>query len=148
MYSESKVAFVVWLWHPRSAGASYAYTTFMAPLLQRYEPEVDRQLADASARAGALAAGYYARATAYAHARFMQFVASLPQQPQARGRCASLAPLCDYASSVVIARECVKCADAGARRQAGAAAAPAAGGYVPRNANEAAAMALLAAKQR
>ena len=73
----------------RAQGAAYVYATFLAPLLQRHEAEVDRRLAEASARVGDVAHSAYARATAYAHARFLQLVASLPQQPQARGSCAS-----------------------------------------------------------
>ena len=73
----------------RAQGAAYVYSTFLAPLLQRHEAEVDRRLAEASALVGDVAHSAYARATAYAHARFLQLVASLPQQPQARGTCAS-----------------------------------------------------------
>jgi hypothetical protein len=60
------------------------YATFLAPLLQRHEAEVDRRLEEASARVGDAASSYYSRATSYAHDRFLHFVHSLPQQPQAR----------------------------------------------------------------
>ena len=80
------------------------YDTFLAPLLQTHEARVDAQLDAVATRVSAAASSAYARASGYARARFLEFVASLPQQPPQ----------------------------------------PAGGtGFVPRNANEAAAMALL-----
>jgi receptor expression-enhancing protein 1/2/3/4 len=34
MYSEAKVALVVYLWHPRTQGAIFVYDTFLQPFLQ------------------------------------------------------------------------------------------------------------------
>ena len=64
-------------------GAAYAYGTIVAPLLQRHEAEVDRHLAEASARVGDVASSYYSRAATHLQARFAQLLQSLPQQPQA-----------------------------------------------------------------
>ena len=165
LYNETKVVFVTWLWHPRTQarhplsapaashaaflsfpsspllrvltrergaqGAAYAYGTIVAPLLQRHEAEVDRHLAEASARVGDVASSYYTRAATHLQSRFAQLLQSLPQQPQARPSarsCAALALLCALESA------------AAAASQAGQ-AGPSVGGFVPRNANEAAAMA-------
>ncbi len=112
MYNETKVFFVVWLWHPRTQGAPYVYAALLAPLLQRHEVEIDRHLAEAHALVGDSASKYAAKATSYAQARFLQFVQSLPQQQQPEG--------------------------GGGTHSA----------YVPRNANEAAAMAFMTAKRQ
>ena len=105
MYNETKVAFVVWLWHPRTQGAAYAYAALLAPLLRRHEVEIDNRLAGASATVGDSASRYAASASDYVKHRFVSIVQSLPQAPAQAG--------------------------------------PSTGGYVPRTANEAAAMAFV-----
>ena len=82
MYNETKVFVVVWLWHPRTQGAPYMYAALLSPLLQRHEVEIDRHLGEATSVVGSSASRLSARATAFAQARFLQFVHSLPQQPQ------------------------------------------------------------------
>lgn len=82
MYNEAKVLFVLWLWHSRTRvcgcrvvrrhfvrshnrplptvtelstfpqGAEYVYNTVIAPLLQRYETDIDRYLDEGKARVG------------------------------------------------------------------------------------------------
>jgi hypothetical protein len=44
MYSEAKVAFVVYLWHPRTQGALYVYDAFVAPFLAKHETAIDRHI--------------------------------------------------------------------------------------------------------
>ena len=44
MYCEAKVAFVTYLWHPRTQGALYIYDTFVAPFLAKHEPDIDRRI--------------------------------------------------------------------------------------------------------
>jgi receptor expression-enhancing protein 1/2/3/4 len=85
MYNETKVVFVVWLWHPRTQGAPYAYEALLAPLLRRHEPEIDARLANASATVGQSVTRYGARASAYVQSRFVSFVHSLPQAPGSGG---------------------------------------------------------------
>ena len=38
MYSEAKVGFVVYLWHPRTQGALYIYEMFLLPFLAGSAP--------------------------------------------------------------------------------------------------------------
>ena len=86
MYNETKVAFVVWLWHPRTQGAPYAYAALLAPLLRRHEVGIDHRLADVSATVGTSLSTYGTRASGYVQSRFVNFIHSLPQpQPQQQG---------------------------------------------------------------
>ena len=41
-YSEGKLAFVVYLWHPKTEGALYVYETFLAPFIAQHEGDIDR----------------------------------------------------------------------------------------------------------
>lgn len=95
MYNESKVLFVVWLWHQRTQGAAYVYGTVLAPLLQRHETEIDQRLDEARAKVGDSTYSYYQRSIAYVQGRFVQFVHSLPQQGeqgQGQGQASSYVP--------------------------------------------------------
>jgi len=116
MYNETKVFFVVWLWHPRTQGASYIYTALLAPLLQKHEVDIDKRLDEISQTVGGSVSRHVAQASAAVQQRFLSFVHSLPTQPQQ-----------------------------GAATGHGGAAH---GGYVPRNASEAAAMAFMAPAKR
>jgi receptor expression-enhancing protein 1/2/3/4 len=53
-YYEAKVAFVVYLWHPRTQGALYLYTNVISPVLRKHEGLIDRKLAEGSSRFGDL----------------------------------------------------------------------------------------------
>ena len=52
MYCEAKVAFVVYLWHPRTQGALYVYDAFVAPFLAKHEPDIDRRIDETRASVG------------------------------------------------------------------------------------------------
>ncbi|XP_042442093.1 putative HVA22-like protein g [Zingiber officinale] len=43
MYNQTKLAFLVYLWHPKTEGADAVYDTFMRPLLMQYEPDIEER---------------------------------------------------------------------------------------------------------
>lgn len=81
LYHETKVLFVVWLWHPRTQGAPHCYAAYVAPLLRRHEPALDAQLAEAGATVGGALGRQYRAAADYVSTSFLQLVAALPQRP-------------------------------------------------------------------
>lgn len=85
LYSEAKLAFIIYLWCPKTLGTTYVYSSFLRPLVATHEVDIDRQLNEFSTRAGDVLAFYWQKGSAYAQSRFMellQFVAS--QAPPAR----------------------------------------------------------------
>jgi len=52
LYHEAKVAFVVYLWHPKSQGALYIYDKFVAPTLSKHEGLIDRKIEETQAKVG------------------------------------------------------------------------------------------------
>jgi len=52
MYSEAKVALVVYLWHPRTQGAVFVYDTFLQPFLQVCWTGVSEQWSRSSGASG------------------------------------------------------------------------------------------------
>ncbi|XP_024544532.1 putative HVA22-like protein g [Selaginella moellendorffii] len=84
MYNEAKVAFIIYLWYPKTKGATYIYMTFLKPYVSFHEPTIDRHLNELKTRAGDLAYNYWQRAAMYVQARFLEllhYVASQTPNP-------------------------------------------------------------------
>jgi receptor expression-enhancing protein 1/2/3/4 len=96
MYSEAKLAFIIYLWYPKTKGTTYVYTTFLRPLVSRHELEIDRNLNELSLRAADVALVWWQRGSIYIQARFyelLQFIASQSNRPQAAPRRPPTAPI-------------------------------------------------------
>ncbi|XP_020406949.1 putative HVA22-like protein g isoform X2 [Zea mays] len=87
MYSEAKLAFIVYLWYPKTRGTAYVYESFFKPYIAKHETEIDRNLLELRTRAGDMAVLYFQRVTNYAQTRsyeILQYIASQsPTQRQA-----------------------------------------------------------------
>ncbi|KAL5557900.1 hypothetical protein UlMin_034111 [Ulmus minor] len=95
MYSEVKLLFFIYLWHPRMKGTSYVYDSFFRPYLSKHENEIDRNLLELRTRAGDFVVMYSQRAASYGQTRIfeiLQYVAAQstprprPQPPQQGSR--------------------------------------------------------------
>ncbi|CAM6040809.1 unnamed protein product [Sphagnum compactum] len=85
MYSEAKLAFIIYLWYPKTKGTTYVYATFLRPFVAQHEPDIDRNLNELRIRAGDVALVWWQRGSVYAQARFyelLQYVASQSNRPQ------------------------------------------------------------------
>lgn len=49
-YYEAKLLLVIFLWHPRTAGAAGVYTKLIKPLVNTHEATIDRGIAEAKAK--------------------------------------------------------------------------------------------------
>jgi len=79
MYSEAKLAFIVYLWYPKTKGSSYVYETFVRPFVAKHETDIDRNIVELKTRAGDMIVLYGRKSTIYIQARFidiLQYVAS------------------------------------------------------------------------
>ncbi|KAH9624585.1 hypothetical protein KSS87_004243 [Heliosperma pusillum] len=79
MYSEAKLAFVIYLWYPRTKGTTYVYDSFFKPYVTKHETEIDRNLMEIRTRAGDMAFMYCQKAVIYGQTRIfeiLQFVAA------------------------------------------------------------------------
>ncbi|KAL6848538.1 hypothetical protein ACP4OV_021832 [Aristida adscensionis] len=89
MYSEAKLAFIVYLWYPKTRGTAYVYESFFKPYIAKHETEIDRNLLELRTRAGDIAVLYFQRIANYAQTRsyeILQYIASQSptQRPQAQ----------------------------------------------------------------
>ncbi|XP_057516941.1 HVA22-like protein i [Amaranthus tricolor] len=91
MYSEAKLAFIIYLWYPRTKGTTYVYDSFFKPYVSKHETEIDRNLLELRTRAGDMAFMYCQKAASYGQTRIfevLQYVAAQstprprPTQPQ------------------------------------------------------------------
>ncbi|KAF0893265.1 hypothetical protein E2562_023907 [Oryza meyeriana var. granulata] len=91
MYSEAKLAFVVYLWYPKTMGTAYVYESFFKPCIAKHEADIDHNLLELRTRAGDMAIIYFQKVANYVQTRFydiLQYVASQSHtqksRPQAR----------------------------------------------------------------
>lgn len=78
LYHEAKVAFVVYLWHPKSQGALYIYDKFVAPTLSKHEGLIDRKIEETQAKVGDVLFTYSKMGYAYVQKMTLQLLQSLP----------------------------------------------------------------------
>ncbi|CAA7400233.1 unnamed protein product [Spirodela intermedia] len=52
LYGEAKLAFIIFLWHPRTQGAWYVYNKFVYPFLAMHEAGINGKLMEISLRSG------------------------------------------------------------------------------------------------
>ncbi|CAD6252107.1 unnamed protein product [Miscanthus lutarioriparius] len=87
MYSEAKLAFIVYLWYPKTRGTAYVYESFFKPYIAKHETEIDRNLLELRTRAGDMAVLYFQRVVNYAQTRsdeILQYIASQSQTQRSR----------------------------------------------------------------
>ncbi|CAN6242814.1 unnamed protein product, partial [Urochloa humidicola] len=85
MYSEAKLAFIVYLWYPKTRGTAYVYESFFKPYIAKHETEIDRNLLELRTRAGDMAVLYFQKVANYVQTRsyeILQYIAS--QSPSQR----------------------------------------------------------------
>nr|AYM54765.1 HVA22-like transcript variant X6 [Cymbidium ensifolium] len=81
LYGEVKLAFFVYLWHPKTKGTTYIYHTFFQPFMSRHENMIDRKLLELRTRAADLAARYWQKALRLGRSRFLEILQYVISQP-------------------------------------------------------------------
>ncbi|XP_010246545.1 PREDICTED: putative HVA22-like protein g [Nelumbo nucifera] len=74
MYGEMKLAFIIYLWYPRTMGTSYVYETFLRPFMTRYEPDLDQNMGELRRRAWNLAVMHWHNVANFGETTFAQFL--------------------------------------------------------------------------
>ncbi|KAG0503047.1 hypothetical protein HPP92_003119 [Vanilla planifolia] len=87
MYNEAKVAFFVYLWYPKTRGATYVYETFFSPYVSSHETEIDHILLELKTRAGDFVILYWKKAASYVQSRTFEILQyELPKHRQEESR--------------------------------------------------------------
>ncbi|TVU10172.1 hypothetical protein EJB05_43683 [Eragrostis curvula] len=85
MYGEAKLAFVVYLWHPKTMGATLLYDGYLRPFLARHEADIDRALLELKARVRDATASRLQAAVSLARTWAVEVVRRFSSQAPAAG---------------------------------------------------------------
>ncbi|XP_011037247.1 PREDICTED: putative HVA22-like protein g isoform X1 [Populus euphratica] len=80
MYSEAKLAFFIYLWHPKTKGTEYVYDCFFRPFVAKHETEIDRNLLEMRVQAKEIALIYWQKAAAYGQTKFFEILQGVSSQ--------------------------------------------------------------------
>ncbi|KAH9614118.1 hypothetical protein KSS87_010574 [Heliosperma pusillum] len=80
LYGEMKLAFIIYLWYPRTKGTSYVYESILRPLVTKHETDIDKQLKELRLRAWDLAIYYYQNCTDLGQSAFFNVVQYVANQ--------------------------------------------------------------------
>ncbi|KAJ8767570.1 hypothetical protein K2173_017914 [Erythroxylum novogranatense] len=80
LYNVAKVAFIVYLWYPKTKGADYVYDSVFRPLMAKYETEIDKHLLDMEAKVGEIATAYWRKAATYGQAKLVELLHHVSSQ--------------------------------------------------------------------
>lgn len=80
LYSEAKLAFIIYLWYPQTMGTTYVYNMLLRPLVAQHELEIDRNLNELRTRAGDVVLQWWQRGSVHAQARFSELLQFLAMQ--------------------------------------------------------------------
>ncbi|KAG6520497.1 hypothetical protein ZIOFF_017553 [Zingiber officinale] len=79
MYGEAKVAFLVYLWYPKTKGSDLVYETFLRPVVMQYEPNIEERFRNLRPKLGQLLVFYLRNFTERGYTLFqdvLQYVVS------------------------------------------------------------------------
>ncbi|KAJ6402918.1 hypothetical protein OIU84_014930 [Salix udensis] len=80
MYSEAKLAFFIYLWHPKTKGTEYVYNCFFRPFVAKHETGIDRNLLEMRVQAEEIALVYWQKAAAYGQTKFFEILLYVSSQ--------------------------------------------------------------------
>ncbi|KAJ8899126.1 hypothetical protein K2173_010589 [Erythroxylum novogranatense] len=80
MYGETKLAFIIYLWHPKTKGTLYIYEALLRPFVAKHETDIDRKFLEYRARAWDFALYYWQNCTELGQTTFFQALEYLAAQ--------------------------------------------------------------------
>lgn len=92
MYSEAKLAFIIYLWYPRTKGTTYVYESFFRPYVVKHETEIDRNLMELRTRAGDMAFMYFQKVAIFGQTRIFEILQFVAAQSNPRPRASQQQP--------------------------------------------------------
>ncbi|GMI74473.1 hypothetical protein HRI_001116600 [Hibiscus trionum] len=80
LYSEVKLAFVVYLWYPKWKGTTFVYNSFLRPYVAKHETDIDRNLFEFKVKAREIWFVYWHEVVNYGLARFHRMLQCFSSQ--------------------------------------------------------------------
>ncbi|WOH03702.1 hypothetical protein DCAR_0623101 [Daucus carota subsp. sativus] len=82
LYGESKLAFVIYLWHPKTQGANYVYSVMLRPIVTQHEKEIDRTIMELWCRGKDIAVQFMRNGAYYGQTRIFEVLRYVSTQPK------------------------------------------------------------------
>ncbi|WOL11867.1 HVA22-like protein g [Canna indica] len=86
MYGEAKLAFLVYLWFPKTKGSDIVYETFVRPLVMQYEPDMEERFRNLRAKSGEILQFYLKNFTEKGQTLFLDALHHVVSQPLGAAR--------------------------------------------------------------
>ncbi|KAM7255852.1 hypothetical protein ACFE04_011593 [Oxalis oulophora] len=80
MYGEAKLAFIIFLWYPKTKGTGHIYETMLRPLLVKHEPYIDQKILELRAKMWDFAIYYWENCTQLGQTKFFQILQYMASQ--------------------------------------------------------------------
>lgn len=80
LYGELKLAFIIYLWYPKTKGTSYVYENMLRPFVWRHETDIEKNLRELRLRAWDLAIYYYQNCTELGQSAFFNVIQYIGNQ--------------------------------------------------------------------
>ncbi|KAK2665500.1 hypothetical protein Ddye_004074 [Dipteronia dyeriana] len=74
MYNEAKLAFMIYLWYPKTKGTTYVYNSWVRPFFAKHEMEIDCKLLEMNVKANEIGFLIWQKAEGYGQTRFFKIV--------------------------------------------------------------------------
>ncbi|ONK77502.1 uncharacterized protein A4U43_C02F7240 [Asparagus officinalis] len=81
LYDETKIAFFIYLWHPKTKGTSWVYAAFLRPLVVQHEPDIEEKLRRFRAKSADLLMFYIKNFTDQGKSMFLELLHMVVSQP-------------------------------------------------------------------
>ncbi|KAK1558302.1 hypothetical protein Q3G72_000892 [Acer saccharum] len=74
MYNEAKLAFLIYLWYPKTKGTTYVYNSWVRPFFAKHETEIDCKLLEMNVKANEIGFLIWQKAEGYGQTRFFEIM--------------------------------------------------------------------------
>lgn len=79
-YNEAKLAFIIYLWHPKTKGTAYVYATFIKPFVSEHQLDIDQNMVLLRMRALEMSDAYWKKALVCAQIKFFEVLQYISSQ--------------------------------------------------------------------
>ncbi|KAK3195316.1 hypothetical protein Dsin_026626 [Dipteronia sinensis] len=74
MYNEAKLAFLIYLWYPKTKGTTYVYNSWVKPFFAKHETEIDCKLLEMNVKASEIGVLIWQKTEGYGQTRFFEIM--------------------------------------------------------------------------
>ncbi|KGN43220.1 putative HVA22-like protein g isoform X2 [Cucumis sativus] len=81
LYNEAKLAFFIYLWHPKTKGATYMFDVVLQPFISKHEAKIDRCLVELRLKTADIAALFWHKTTSCSQTTLLDLLRNVSWMP-------------------------------------------------------------------